>query len=793
MASEPYNGLHNDQILETVDEEADLQRSDSLESMPSSSRSDSGSSLQSDLDKLDHEEIILNLADLHTESTALLSLFDRPNDEELEKFIDETLRKGSRPQKTLSMRAKKLSTSLEPFGSSEFIDPPLIVRKLAGNVELHRINYGRWRPDAILYLANLAHQMVAAVNDSPDDRENLLSYLYNNFPNPFVGQREFSFGTQLVDETRDLTIDMMTQLFIQKLDSDGMKHFSSPQELAHHIFRDTTVMYRHFQDKDSQELLLQRLNDLENCCAIDNDLLPPLDRLKRDYPWPSFVLRTAVWTLARAEELKETIRRQGGVENIVDLLNSGDYEVDVKRGPTIHLDGSLKISDAGGPGPVTEPRLSANRSSVSVENKRSSAALSPTWYEAEVRQLREEQAKHAREISRLESPHSGSSTAQEPQEIPQSSLGTDEEDDYRPLQADDDDEVDSTSQNLSDVALEVDNNRGTLIPSQSTNIVMNVLKKHAMEREKQNQPLRMKRTLLDRQPDARQVQWESQELNDTQEGQSARPHEKVPVEISDEEEEYEEDTRPSKRHRVDKGKQPVPQNTQRSRHDGDSTPAIGFHDDDDLGDYADENDDADNRSQDGHRLSNNRSVLTSMESRLSNSRPAAASSSQPTVRSHQRPQTTTSRKFPPQSSAPVAARNRSPPQSQYEDAQQTARKSIQLRKEIHQRRKPQVRRPWTDAEMKRLEEMVARYGTQWAYIKEMDNSHEDGPELQGRDQVALKDKARNMKIVHLKNCNPLPLGFEHVSVGPKLLKPLEDLGIKSARNARFTRASADKE
>jgi hypothetical protein len=66
------------------------------------------------------------------------------------------------------------------------------------------------------------------------------------------------------------------------------------------------------------------------------------------------------------------------------------------------------------------------------------------------------------------------------------------------------------------------------------------------------------------------------------------------------------------------------------------------------------------------------------------------------------------------------------------------------------RRKPQVRRAYTEEEVTRLMELIELYGTGYARIKKEDECHPDGPRLQDRDQVQLKDKARTMKMDFLK-------------------------------------------
>jgi len=65
-----------------------------------------------------------------------------------------------------------------------------------------------------------------------------------------------------------------------------------------------------------------------------------------------------------------------------------------------------------------------------------------------------------------------------------------------------------------------------------------------------------------------------------------------------------------------------------------------------------------------------------------------------------------------------------------------------------QPKKVQVRKAWTDDETGTLLDLIEEHGTSWRLLKEIDdNGHSI---LRGRDQVALKDKARNMKLDFLK-------------------------------------------
>jgi hypothetical protein len=65
-------------------------------------------------------------------------------------------------------------------------------------------------------------------------------------------------------------------------------------------------------------------------------------------------------------------------------------------------------------------------------------------------------------------------------------------------------------------------------------------------------------------------------------------------------------------------------------------------------------------------------------------------------------------------------------------------------------KKPQQRSRWTEVEVERLVELIEDYGVSWANLLKLDLNHPGRPVLQERDQVSLKDKARNMKMDFLK-------------------------------------------
>ena len=67
-----------------------------------------------------------------------------------------------------------------------------------------------------------------------------------------------------------------------------------------------------------------------------------------------------------------------------------------------------------------------------------------------------------------------------------------------------------------------------------------------------------------------------------------------------------------------------------------------------------------------------------------------------------------------------------------------------------QPKRVQSRTAWSDVEEEKLIALIEQYGTSYALLKTKDQEDEPRHVLRHRDQVALKDKARNMKVNFLK-------------------------------------------
>ena len=95
---------------------------------------------------------------------------------------------------------------------------------------------------------------------------------------------------------------------------------------------------------------------------------------------------------------------------------------------------------------------------------------------------------------------------------------------------------------------------------------------------------------------------------------------------------------------------------------------------------------------------------------------------------------------------PVTQNDNEPPSSTLGAYQRSKSKAQEFA--ASQPKKVQTRKAWTDDETGLLLDLIEEHGTSWRLLKQIDfdNLHI----LRDRDQVALKDKARNMKLDFLK-------------------------------------------
>lgn len=764
---------------------------------------------ESALNDLDRDAIIEFLGDLYDDSTKLISLFEGFDDHGLRAHLEKLLQPQSLQRRRFEGREKALLSSCEPYGNAHFIRVALIISKITGTRDLENLGAGSWRPDPILYIANLAVQLLKVFSLSETDRHDCLQYMFNNFPIPFAGTRHFTIGPDLIDSTVDLRIEILTQFFIHLATEEAGKTTIDPDQLAEGIFLGDNSIIQAFLDEAARRKNMHRLESIREHFSTDPDRSVDFDTLRQHFPWLEFLSRLVRWTLVRKDQLQAVIGSKGGLDRIMEELRAEDFfhnmglmeasdpeadSGDVAGQEDALVDDAVEDSSLRRPfwkGPVTGKSLRLESDRLK-ELRQGWAARTSGVSSGRATDIQRTARESKEEIPQSPSPieQGGNETEGLPEHI-EEPAEIEEEPGHRAGRDDEFEqsvEVDEDLEQSADVHEEDEppvNTHGRpgqresadiaeerhdkpaserastppgegVVPTQQTQIVMETLRRQQEQSEKENrqqgrvgnqtttQPSK-KRSLLDRQPNAEKVEWT--EASDEPTPPPARPQKRArkenwPTQDDDEEEDEEDfqtDTRPA-------------QVTRSSKVSGNHRPLATLNP---IREQSVVEIDAQHaRQPEKIRSSNPQQPIirpSASQPVRSNTQPQPQKPRQPTRSSN--PETR-----PPASTAPVrprAAAPRSPPAAlDYTRVNQEAKfKSMQYK--MLKGPSVQTRRQYSEEETLRLIELIELCGTSYARILNEDLAHPDGPVLQNRDQKALKDKARNIKMDFLKYVAPV--------------------------------------
>lgn len=714
--------------------------------------SSAGLELQDQLDSLDRDAIIDHLTELYTDSSALLSLVEGSGAAAIRASCKKLLEPSSPLRRRFRVRKKRLLDSRQHYrvGQMNFLDPGLIVRKVAGDIELEAINHGPWRPDPVLYLANLALQLIAVLSTSDDDRDTFIQFMSSNFPHPFVGSGEFGIGPDLIEETTELNVDILTQLYIQKAEVEHSEGWFDPDVLAHQIFLEHNRQIQEFVHQDARAKVIRRLALMRDHFGTDAEGFIDINALKEHFSWPDFVSRVARWTLARKKELEEMVTSKGGIDNLSELLLSENLQHDGFRAESAPAAETPTVNEAQGElnntrdknaslsakrralGPLKGKALGANASRLKALKANFAARQSGASTDLVIRQDLDRNG----EIVRTPSP-----TLDDGGEPATAGKVSDQMGSPQDLPGDD------------------------IVPTQQTRIVLETIQRHKEQSEKENRKVTAKKpSLFDRQQGAVRVPFSELSDEDNIASQGSGKRQRPEADESSDGDDFETDVRPTKKPHVGAGvsRQPTIASGSLARRQRDIEEDAG-----DMGDH-DDGGPADQRASTSRQQDRPQRPSQGQSSRtlpFTSSQPARSSTQQQPSRQPLYPILSTP--LPP-SSAPIRPRaapnpsppprrrteptrqQQEPPRSQVARVNERARQLAMIQRSALNRPRAQIRTPYTEDEVNRLMEMIELHGTKWALILMEDSIHPDGPQLQDRGQVQLKDKARNIKLDFLK-------------------------------------------
>ncbi|PSK55751.1 hypothetical protein B9Z65_4629 [Elsinoe australis] len=352
---------------------------------------------QEEVANIDSDAIVASLPDLDGLADGILKTAVPPTAAagDLQQNVRKLNNERDPFRKTLLGRVRTFARMQSDFGRQTFINPEHILRALL-HLEPHvELLNTPWRPDDVLYKANLV-AFLQVVFESKDPARILeaVSTLDSHFPSMLLSSLLQDDGStllvgesQLLEATRNLAIEIRTQVFIfaiaqrsyvEPLDRTLARVFLFEPE-GEDIAFPSDLGVEHIRNWDhldgiDQHEFYTRVRDhvtalkgfLDSC---HEDVDHALSQLQPEHSWERFCLEVLSWVQKRHQELCDLIEGRGGAPAIADHLRQ-----EVER----TQDGSDDVLDPaiGGTG---GPRSSlASRSNIQALKRRLQQPIAPT-------------------------------------------------------------------------------------------------------------------------------------------------------------------------------------------------------------------------------------------------------------------------------------------------------------------------------------------------------------------------------------------------------------------------------
>ncbi|KAL2440962.1 hypothetical protein ABEF95_009887 [Exophiala dermatitidis] len=786
--------------LSTLSEEANPRQDEGLSDQRSSSLepSSQGSDLISLAERLDRDAIIEDLDLLYRDSQDVLKFFEGRSNVALRQLLAQLEVPNSSQRKQFDKRDKRLLASMDSYGSSPYIEVGQMLYILVGESNPQLVDQGPWRPDPIFYLTNLAQQLCAVLSEHFEDPLDCVQYMYNKFPSPFADSVFFPIGEGLLEQTVDMDVTILTHAFIRavevKKSNEGVPDLD-PREVLEETFLEDHTPRSVFEHSSTRRKIAER-KELIRRYFRGNDLgSVDVEGLHRDFPWSEFVFQVAKWSMARKQELDELITARGGVDTIKRMLSA------------IGSEDTVEVAEEARSEPKTATSHQRDRSIselgvVETVRRRGSPAGPSTGNKLSSRynRLKALRATHAADVSGADISLAMVSETESARVIPESPTAAENGDSL----AQNHDESDAQNWRPLEASPEGnDRDDDNSIDVRQADLILEIVGRHKALSEKENKKVTpRKRSFLDPQEGAEKVPWEEADEDDPPPPRRAQKRPRAMTASSEDEEDgFQTDQRDLDSASLPDIRDILAESRQNRNRRQSSTAGDAGQDAHDQAEEQAEDEIVElpppAQPSNRQRLHSNARgpdhVPPSTAPQPQRQPLAAQSRTQRSPRAVSNPpgfrelppslEAPPNPHRPPPSTAPVRPgpgmpySNQEPPRSQIAQVNQAAKLTTRLAREVYNPLDIQVRRPYTDAEVDRLMELVALYGPKWALILKRDRDHPDGPLLQNRTQVQLKDKARNIKLDFLKARRPLPPRFELVSIGSRQVAMLQQLGI----------------
>ncbi|MCJ1397618.1 hypothetical protein MMC11_000814 [Xylographa trunciseda] len=660
-------------------------------------------------------------------------------------------------QDSTSLFAKKfarLTGSFESikkvYGNESYINVSIAVRGALKVRRASQVGVGPWRPDAIFHKANIAQLIASLFSLSAQSMRPWAEKMERDFPAPFLSnlskshqQVEVPGVSYLLEETLEAAFNIRMQLFLSLLNQHYREDNFDPDILLRDVFYASANSIKGWDinglrtkelTRQHQKMIAERLDSIQEIFNEKNNL--NLEALNSTYPWSRCVSHLISWAESRKDEIEAQLVLAGGVERVHSALTAettrrtelsigsegiggGDdsplnVQLDFQPSELSHhlSDQPEQPRSAVTQSAKTTPKVNPGQVSSTVQEflhlvKRKLAASKnlQSFKLTPMENIQPNKNHHQTSATAVSSnfgstPISNSLAKRPPASAP--AKFTNEV--VFPNAASDD-----FQPQMDDYQPQMDDNQPQIDPlprDERIDSIMQTFYKSVDEEDKENRPQpnatstapAKQRSFIDRQPNAVKISFESQAEGSRTRGGNPTPK---------------------------RSRQPEP---------------------DDEDQFSDPSED------EGFQQDTRPSLLKSslVKRHISGSAPKSPAKR---VRLDQDRERTAS----VSSDVETAVQQSNVPQpmsnSQIYRVAQTQSKEVTA---LHRQKIVQKRKAWTNKEMEAFIDLIAEYGISWSLLKQMDHDKV----LINRDQTALKDKARNMKVDYLTSKVTLPMHFD---------------------------------
>lgn len=258
--------------------------------------------------------------------------------DDLSAIIDELKVPGSPSSLSLKRCEGSFTSQLESLTETQYINPLVFLRSVLKPRAVAEQDASLWRPDDILYKANLTTiaRRFATIERGTSEAYEVLRDLDLKFPSFFtsgfglVDGQTPSGGSELVQETIDLALLIRTQLYIVHL----LKHKESddfdPDEILNLVFFKNSGngdpefrgwKFSHSGDdtpnqQDVEQSILRRVQRLRAHLQGNGDDID-IEAVLDEFSWPAFQVAALEWVRERNFELNSALEARGGARSVV--------------------------------------------------------------------------------------------------------------------------------------------------------------------------------------------------------------------------------------------------------------------------------------------------------------------------------------------------------------------------------------------------------------------------------------------------------------------------------------------